>query len=210
MQVRVPGSFAAPIYAFVMLLALGFSTVANAKAPADDESPAGLNRRILELYGEGKFREAIPLAERLVPLTKEPRGLDDLETAASINLLALLYKSTGEYAKAEPLYKEALEIRQKVLGREHPDTALSLNNLALLYQAMGDYGKTEPLLKEALEIRQKVLGREHRDTATKSEQSGGALLGDGRLCQSRTAAQRGPGDSPKSPWSGASRYGDKA
>jgi CHAT domain-containing protein/Flp pilus assembly protein TadD len=163
MQVKVPASLAAPICVIVMLLALGFSSVVNAQAPADGDSPAELTRRIMELYGEGKFREAIPLAERLV--TKQPRGLDDSQSAASINLLALLYKSTGEYAKAEPLYKEALEIRQKVLGREHPDTAQSLNNLALLYQAMGDYAKAEPLLTEALEIRQKVLGREHPDTA---------------------------------------------
>ena len=116
----------------------------------------------------------------------------------------------GDYAKAEPLYKEALEICQKVLGREHPDTATSLNNLAGLYMAMGDYAKAEPLFKEALEIRQKVLGPEHPDTATKPEQSGGALSGDGRLCQSRTAVQRGAGDSPESPWPGTSRYGDKA
>jgi CHAT domain-containing protein/tetratricopeptide (TPR) repeat protein len=163
MQVKVPASLAAPICVIVMLLALGFSSVVNAQAPADGDSPAELTRRIMELYGEGKFREAIPLAERLV--TKQPRGLDDSQSAASINLLALLYKSTGEYAKAEPLYKEALEIRQKVLGREHPDTALSLNNLALLYQAMGDYAKAEPLLTGALEMRQKVLGREHPDTA---------------------------------------------
>ena len=58
---------------------------------------------------------------------------------------------------------------------------------------MGDYAKAEPLLKEALEIRQKVLGREHPDTATSLNNLAGALSGDGRLCESRAAVQRGAG-----------------
>ncbi len=160
MKVKSSSSFAAPIYLVVLLLALGFSFVVNAQALAEDDSPAELNRRIDELYQQGKFKEAIPLAEKLVALTKQARGEDDAETAATINLLARLYERTGDYAKAEPLYKEALEIRQKVLGREHSDTATSMNNLGLLYWYMGNYAKAEPLLKEALEFFQKNQGRE--------------------------------------------------
>jgi CHAT domain-containing protein/Tfp pilus assembly protein PilF len=160
MKVQASSSFAAPICVIVIILGLGFSFLANAQAPAEDDSPAELNRRIDELYNEGKFKEAIPLAEKLVALIKQQRGEDDAETAASINLLAQLYERTGDYAKAEPLYKEALEIRQKVFGREDPLTAQSLNNLGLLYWYMGDYPKAEPLLKEALEFFQKTRGRE--------------------------------------------------
>ena len=160
MKVQASSSFAAPICVIVIILGLGFSFLVNAQAPAEDDSPAELNRRIDELYNEGKFKEAIPLAEKLVALIKQQRGEEDAETAASINLLAQLYERTGEYAKAEPLYKEALEIRQKVLGRGDPLTAQSLNNLGLLYWYMGDYAKAEPLLKEALEFFQKTRGRE--------------------------------------------------
>src|SRR5271157_3553595 len=165
MKVEASGSFAAPIYLIVLLLALGFSVVVNAQAPADDDSPAELNRRIVELYREGKFKEAIPLAEKLVALTKRAKGDEDPDTATSLNNLAELYQATGDYAKTEPLLKEVLAIYQKVLGRDHPDTATSLNDLAVLYWAMGDYAKAEPLYKEALEIYQKVFGREHAYTA---------------------------------------------
>src|SRR5271157_1973950 len=165
MKVEASGSFAAPIYLIVLLLALGFSVVVNAQAPADDDSPAELNRRIVELYREGKFKEAIPLAEKLVALTKRAKGDEDPDTATSLNNLAELYQATGDYAKTEPLLKEVLAISQKVLGREHPDTATDLNNLAALYWEMGDYAKAEPLYKEALEVFQKVLGREHPNTA---------------------------------------------
>ena len=164
MKLETSNSFTALSCIIVILVALGCSFVINARAPAADESPAELSRQVGELYREGKFEEAIPVAEKLVTRTKQARGEENAETAASINLLARLYESVGKYARAEPLYKEALEICQKVLGREHPNTATSLNNLGLLYKVMGDYAKSEPLLKEALEIRQKVLGHEHPDT----------------------------------------------
>jgi len=60
----------------VIILGLGFSFLVNAQAPAEDDSPAELNRRIDELYNEGKFKEAIPLAEKLVALIKQARGED--------------------------------------------------------------------------------------------------------------------------------------
>jgi tetratricopeptide (TPR) repeat protein len=165
MKVKASGSFTGPIYLIVIILALGFSFGVKAQAPVDDDSPARLHERIVELYQQGKLREAIPLAEKLVVLTKRAKGDEDPETAGSLNNLALFYEETGDYAKAEPLYQEALRIRQKVLGPEHPDTATSLNNLAVLYQAMGDCAKAEPLYQEALRIRQKVFGPEHPATA---------------------------------------------
>src|SRR5271165_5327146 len=128
-------------YVIVMLLALGFSFVAKAQAPAGDDSPGELIGRIEQLSQQGKYKEAIPLAEKLVILTKRAKGDEDPDTATSLNNLAGLYEAMGEYSKAEPLYKETLEIRLKVLGREHPDTAESLNSLAELYRVMGDYPK---------------------------------------------------------------------
>jgi tetratricopeptide (TPR) repeat protein len=164
-------------YVIVMLLALGFSFVANAEAPAEDDSPGELIGRIEELSQQGKYKEAIPLAEKLVVLTRRAKGDEDPDTATSLNNLAALYEDMGEYAKAEPLFKEALEIHQKIFGREHPDTATNLNNLAELYWEMGEYAKAEPLNKEALEICRKVFGREHPNTAT-SLNNLGALYKD--------------------------------
>ena len=160
-----------------MLLALGFSVVANAEAPAEDDSPGELIGRIEELSQKGKYKEAIPLAEKLVVLTRRAKGDEDPDTATSLNNLAALYEDMGEYAKAEPLFKEALEIHQKIFGREHPDTATNLNNLAELYWAMGEYAKAKPLYEEALEICRKVFGREHPNTAT-SLNNLGALYKD--------------------------------
>ena len=148
-----------------MLLALGLWILACPASQSGNDEFKLLNQQVQTLYQQGKYQEAIPLAEKAVELAKRVYGPEQPNTATSLNNLALLYWATGEYAKAEPLYQEALRIWQKVLGSEHPYTATSLNNLALLYQVMGEYAKAEPLYLEALRIRQKVLGPEHPDTA---------------------------------------------
>src|SRR5271166_4502470 len=147
-----------------VLLALGFLIFASSSL-AEDEDLGSLNQRIYKLFAEGKYQEAIPLAEKAVEIATRVLSPEDPETATSLNNLGELYSNMHQYAKAEALLQEALRIRQKVLGREHPYTAFSLNNLGILYQAMAKYAKAEPLYQEALRIRRKVLGREHLDTA---------------------------------------------
>src|SRR5271165_1282093 len=150
----------------IALLVLFLWILAGRASLADDEDPNALNQQVTQLIAQGKYQEAIPIAERAVEVAKRLHGLEHPDMATSLNNLAELYQVMGEYAKAEPLYQEALRIWQKVLGPEHPDTATCLNNLAELYRAMGEYAKAESLLQEALRIRQKVLGPEHPDTAT--------------------------------------------
>jgi tetratricopeptide (TPR) repeat protein len=144
-----------------VLLALGLLVLACPASQSDDDEFNLLNQQVQTLFKQGKYQEAIPLAEKAVELTKRVYGAEQPNTAQSLNNLAVLYRVMGEYAKAEPLFQEALRIRQRVLGPEHPFTALSLNNLAGLYQAMGEYAKAELLFQEALRILQKVFGPEH-------------------------------------------------
>src|SRR5271157_3721739 len=150
----------------IALLVLFLWILAGRASLADDEDPNALNQQVTQLIAQGKYQEAIPIAERAVEVAKRLHGLEHPDMATSLNNLAELYQVMGEYAKAEPLYQEALRIWQKILGPDHPDTATCLNNLAELYRAMGEYAKAEPLYQEALRIRQKVLGPEHPDTAT--------------------------------------------
>src|SRR5580692_5691575 len=152
---KIPSLVAEPS---VLLLALGLWIFACSASSAEDDDPNALNQQVKQLIEEGRYPEAVPLAEKAVELAKRVYGPEHPYTATSLNNLGELRQAMGEYPKAEPLLQEALRIRQKVLGPEHPDTALSLNNLGELYRAMGEYPKAEPLLQEALRIRQKVLG----------------------------------------------------
>src|SRR5271167_2752320 len=118
-----------------VLLALGLLIFASSASLAQDDDLGSLDQRIYKLFAEGKYQEAIPLAEKAIKIARRVRGPEDPDTATSLNNLGELYWAMGEYAKAEPLLQEALRIRQKVLGPEHSDTAQSLNNLATLYWA---------------------------------------------------------------------------
>jgi tetratricopeptide (TPR) repeat protein len=84
-----------------------------------DESK-DLFQKVIELYRQGKYHEAIPFAQRLLELDRQELGNEDVETATALNNLAELYRLSGDYTKAEPLCSEALRIRRKVLGDEAP------------------------------------------------------------------------------------------
>jgi tetratricopeptide (TPR) repeat protein len=160
MRIKASGLRAAPLCLIVMLLAFGgLSCTVQAQAPADDHSPAELKRQIDELYREGKFREAIPLAEKVVFLTKRAKGEEHPDTATSLNDLAELYEAVGDYTKAEPLYQKALAIRQKVLGPDHPNTATSLENLAVLEFDLGRNKEAEVYAHRAADAQRNLLSR---------------------------------------------------
>jgi tetratricopeptide (TPR) repeat protein len=172
-----------------LLLTLCLWIFAGPASLAEDDDPNALNQQVNQLIKQGKYQEAIPIAEKAVEVAKRVRGPEDPDTTTALNNLGNLYQDMGEYAKAEPLLQEALRIRQKVLGPEHTDTASSLNNLALLYQAMGEYAKAEPLYREALRIRQKVLGPEHPDTANSLNNLAGLYLAMGEYAKAEPLYQ---------------------
>jgi tetratricopeptide (TPR) repeat protein len=124
-----------------------------------------LNAQVEQLYQQGKYAEAIPLAQESVHVAEATFGPEHPNVATSFNNLAALYLRQGRYAEAEPLFKRALAIREKALGPGHPDVATSLNNLAGLYDDQGRYADAEPLFKRALAIREKAVGSDHLDVA---------------------------------------------
>ena len=86
------------------------------------DEAASLNQQVIQLYKQGRYSEAIPLAQRLLTIS-EPLGPDHPDVANSLNILGVLYRFQGRYAEAEPLLKRALSIREKALGPDHPDVA---------------------------------------------------------------------------------------
>jgi CHAT domain-containing protein len=137
----------------------------TAEQSTDLEEAKRLNQQAYQLYKQGQYVTAIPLAERALAIRKKVLGNEHPDVATSLNNLALLYDRQGRYSEAEPLYRQALEMNQRLLGNEHPNVANSLNNLALLYNEQGRYSEAEPLSRQALEMRKRLLGNEHPDVA---------------------------------------------
>lgn len=99
----------------------------------DLEEAERLNQKVIRLYQEGRYEDAIPHAERALALREKAIGPEHSNVATSLNNLAELYCARGRYADAEPLYLHALAIREKALGKDHPDVATSLNSLSAFY-----------------------------------------------------------------------------
>jgi CHAT domain-containing protein len=124
-----------------------------------------LNQQVMQLYRQGQYAAAIPLAQSALAIFEKALGSNHPDVAAGLNNLAELYRAMGNYSAAEPLFQRSLAIREQVLGPDHPDVATGLNNLAELYRAMGNYSAAEPLYQRSLGIQEKVLGPDHPNVA---------------------------------------------
>ncbi|HEY7311235.1 MAG TPA: tetratricopeptide repeat protein [Gemmataceae bacterium] len=138
----------------------------TAKQRVQRRQAAQLRQRAFGMFRSGKYREALPLTQQALTLSKQVLGEQHPDYAKSLTNLGGLYNEMGDYAKAEPLFQQALAVRKQVLGEKHPDYAQSLNNLALLYQRKGDYAKAEPLHRQSLALRKDLLGEKHPAYAT--------------------------------------------
>ncbi|WP_299488188.1 CHAT domain-containing protein [Acaryochloris sp. IP29b_bin.137] len=128
---------------------------------ADLEEAKQLLQQAQELYSQGKYTEAIPLAERAVMISRGRLNSKDYKLATYLNNLAVLYQTQGRYSEAEPLFKEVVEIVRIALPQNHFSVAMHLNSLALLYRDQGRYSEAEPLFKEAVEIDRIALTPNH-------------------------------------------------
>jgi CHAT domain-containing protein/Tfp pilus assembly protein PilF len=119
-----------------------------------------------QLRDQGKYREAVPQAQRAIAGREALLGPDATAVADALHLLALLYDDLNDYAKAEPLNRRALAIREKALGPDHPDVARSLFNLAWIVKSRSDFAQAEALYERALAIQEKAFGPDHPEVAT--------------------------------------------
>jgi CHAT domain-containing protein len=135
-------------------------------AHSQTKEAEALTAQYTKLYEQGRYSEAIPLAQRVLAIAEKVLGPNHYGVARSLNNLAGLYRAQGRYADAEPLLKRSLAIVEKSLGPDHPDVAAALNNLAGLYGDQGRYTDAEPLFKRSLAIYEKSLGPNHPTVAT--------------------------------------------
>ncbi|MDB9492181.1 tetratricopeptide repeat protein [Dolichospermum circinale CS-534/05] len=125
-----------------------------------------LDQQIIQFYEQGKYNEAIPLAERVLAMRKRLLGVEHLDVADSLNNLAELYYSQVRYKEVETYYIQALEMRKRLFQADHADIADSLNNLAFLYYSQARYKEAETYYIQALEMRKRLFKGDHADIAT--------------------------------------------
>ena len=131
------------------------ATQQNPLAEAD-----ALDRRAHELHQQGKYDEALPLAERALRLREDNLDPDNLVIAISLERLATLVRIKGDFDRAESLLQRVLKIREKFLGPNDFQVAVALNAIAVLQEAKGEYGRAVETMSRSLAIREKLFAND--------------------------------------------------
>jgi tetratricopeptide (TPR) repeat protein/CHAT domain-containing protein len=147
-----------------------------------------LNEQVNTLYGQGKYTEAIPVAQEALRVAEATLGPEHPDVARSLNNLARLYDAQGKYAEAEPLFQQALRILEKALGPDHPYVAALLNNLAGLYDTQGKYSEADPLHERALRILERAPN--HPAVAVSLSSLGAVYWAQGKYAEAELLFQR--------------------
>jgi CHAT domain-containing protein/tetratricopeptide (TPR) repeat protein len=138
---------------------LAIAPVSLAKSQTTDELRS-LNRQVEQLFRDGKYSDALPIAQRALGLA-EQRGSDDAGVATPLYNLAEIYWKQGRAEEAESLHRKALNIRENALAADRPEIDLSLGRIAEIDRSLNRYGALQLLYEHWLAVREKALGAGH-------------------------------------------------
>jgi len=119
------------------------------------------DNQFAQSYQQGRFEEAVLLAEKVFHLRKEFLGEKHPETLTSLKIIAVIYKDLGRFSDALPWAEKAYRLYKELLGEKHPDTLTSQNYFASLYQDLGRLSEALSLFEKAYHLRKEVLGEKH-------------------------------------------------
>ena len=169
----------------VLFLAFLFCLPLAAQQARWDE----LNGQVEKLLKDGKFSDALPLAQEALRAAEASFGAEDPRVATALTSLGDAFRWQGKYAEAVPLYQRGLAIREKALGPGDPLVARSLAGLALLYNSQGKYAQAEPLYQRALAIMEKASAPDH-DLAVGLNNLANVYYNQGKYAQAEPLYQR--------------------
>lgn len=92
----------------------------------DQERVAQLEKQVFNLYEQGRYQEAIPLAHKVLLIHEKSLGPEHPHVAGCLYNLARLHQDQGNSAEALPLFQRSLSIQEKTLGSEHLGVATCL------------------------------------------------------------------------------------
>jgi Tfp pilus assembly protein PilF len=138
---------------------------------------------------DGRPRDALPLLEEALELTRARSGPDHPEAIALMDNLALARLRAGDAARAEPLLRRVLE-RQKQSGAPPAIIARTSAQLGVCLIKEGKAAEAEPLLRDCLAIREQTIPDEWPRFNAMSL-LGGSLLGQNKYAEAEPLILRG-------------------
>jgi len=165
------------LLALVLITAAGQPAApqANNSQPAESQEVAAarsaklteatkLSLEVVKLHGQGKFEEALPLAERAVGLREEVLGRDHLSVAHARKNLGAIYLARGKADKGRQHYLRALSIYEKSPAENTANIYKLLDALGLLERfAFNNFSNATEHYERSLALKESSLGAEHEE-----------------------------------------------
>ncbi len=117
-----------------------------------------LNSTVLQLYDEGKYDEALPLAKRALELREKVVGPGDQTLIPLLINLGEIYRAKKKPGEAYGPFQRALDIGRRLFGPEDVRTTRALDRLAYVTYEQRNEKEGERLLARSLAIKEKSLG----------------------------------------------------
>jgi len=124
-----------------------------------------LSASVVQLFRQGKYKEALPIAKRALQIREKALSPDDDRLNETRVNLAEVYLALGKYDEATELFERVMKSHEQSATNQ-AWLADILERLAVVQFAMRRPDKTEELYKRALEINEKALGAEHPKVAS--------------------------------------------
>ncbi len=124
-----------------------------------------LDQRARIIARLGRNREAEPLFQEALDMTKSAAPRRDSILSHAYVQLGFVESELGKFAQAEALYEQGIAAARRAYGNEHSELAAMLSPYATVLERAGKIAKADSTYQEVLAIRRKLLGPEHPEYA---------------------------------------------
>ena len=146
------------IGAFVFLVAPTYLTAQIEQRQASELRE--LNNKVVKLFGEAKFDEALPLAKRALQLGEAAVGPKHLDLIPLLMNVGEIYRAKKKPSQARPYFERALAITEELVSANDLRIAQIAERLGLVAYDQGQKDDAEQFFSKSLAIKEKSLGTE--------------------------------------------------
>jgi TonB family protein len=144
----------------VALLTSSYAQTSKIGAENSEGSEAArLALQVAQLYGQGKYEEALPLAKRCLQIREGLFTPKDEQLRTAWFNLAELDVALRKYSDAEPLFERLMNSYREFAPGD-PRLAATLQRLAVIKFLRGNPARSEELYRQAVDITEKTYGPE--------------------------------------------------
>ncbi|HEX4878111.1 MAG TPA: tetratricopeptide repeat protein, partial [Chitinophagaceae bacterium] len=133
------------LYCLISFMLLGAS---RAKAQTWEQ----LNDSFYYYYQRDDYKQALPVAHKIVEMARNDFGEADQEYATALNNLAFTYYKCGNLAAAEDNFLECFTVKLKVYESEDERCLSTVQMLSDIYKEQQNYKEAEKLLTGYLQV----------------------------------------------------------